>query len=187
MVISAPSGGGKNTVAEVLLKEIGFLRLSRSVTTRPPRMGEKAGRDYVFVTREEFETLKAAGRLVEAAEVHGHLYGTAREFVEEKCAEGVCPLLLIDVQGGMLMKAYDGRTVLIFLMPPNLEELEKRLRGRETDSPEEIKTRLENARKEIEMASKYDYIIANEQLDKTVSEVRRVIQEEWGKALNTNR
>ena len=186
VVISAPSGGGKDTVAATLLKEVEFLKLSRSMTSRPMRTGESRGREYIFTTKEEFETLKAAGRFVETAEVHGHLYGTPKEFIEETCASGLCPLLVIDVQGGMLMKDYDPATVLIFLMPPSMRELEKRLRGRETDPPEEIKTRLENARKEIEMAPKYDYIIVNERLDQTVSDVRQAILEAWSKARNTN-
>ena len=178
VVLSSPSGGGKSTVADGLARKCEFLRRSRSTTTRPPRAGEEAGRDYDFVTEAEFESMKAGGEFVESAYVHGHQYGTPKAFVVKTCRDGFCPLLVIDVQGGLSVKRHDPRTVLVFLMPPSLDELERRLRGRHTESPDALETRLGNARQEIAESAKYDYIVVNEQLDLAIDQVCRVLTRE---------
>ncbi len=175
VILSSPSGGGKTTVADMLIKELPFLRRSRSTTTRPHRTGEQPGRDYEFVSGAEFERRKSLCEFAEWAVVHGYLYGTSKAFVEETCNGGVCPLLVIDVQGGLAMKRYDPHTVLLFLMPHSLAELEGRLRSRETESREALEMRLNNARQEIAAAVNYDYIIVNEQLNLAVNQVCHVL------------
>lgn len=164
-MLSAPSGGGKNTVAAAVLESSRLLVRSRSVTTRPIRAGEQAGRDYEYVSRDAFETMKAGGEFAEWAFVHGHAYGTPKRFLEEACASGKCPLLVIDVQGGMEIKGHDPRAVLFFLMPHSLEEIERRLRERGTESEEQVEIRLRNAREEIRAASNYDYLVLNESVE----------------------
>lgn len=175
MVLSSPSGGGKTTVALALARELPFLKLSRSLTTRAPRGSEQSGRDYDYITDAEFDRIRDAGGFAEWAQVHGHRYGTPAAFVRETCATGDCPLLVIDVEGGKAIKRFDPRTALIFLMPPSLDELKARLRARHTESPADLNIRLNNAAREIAESAKYDYIITNEQLDLAVSQVRRVL------------
>jgi guanylate kinase len=174
-VLSAPSGGGKTTVAHALVRELKFLKLSRSATTRSPRGSESEGREYHYIGKAEFDRIRDAGGFAEWAEVHGHRYGTPASFVRETCAKGEHPLLVIDVQGGLAVKKFDPRSVLIFLMPHSLDELEKRLNERRTDSPGEINIRMDNARREIAESMKYDYIVINEQIDLAISQVRRVL------------
>lgn len=178
VVLSSPSGGGKSTAAAGVLDRLPFVKRSRSLTTRPIRVGEVDGRDYDFVTEAEFERRKAAGAFVETAWVHGHRYGTTLEFVESVCRAGDCPLLVIDVQGGLAMKRYDPRTVLVFLMPPSLTEVEQRLRDRHTESREDLEMRLRNARGEIAESAKYDYIVVNDELALAVEQVCRVLTHE---------
>lgn len=175
IVLSAPSGGGKSTVAGALVASLAYVRRSRSVTTRPPRPGETAGADYEHVTPEAFARMRESAAFAEWAEVHGHAYGTTRAFVDGECAAGRCPLLVIDVQGGLAMKRADARALLLFLMPHSLEVLEARLRERRTESPEALATRLRNARGEIAEAVKYDYIVVNESLDLSCRQAERVI------------
>jgi guanylate kinase len=174
-VLSSPSGGGKTTVALALVRELPFLKLSRSTTTRAPRGDEREGREYDYISDAEFDRIRDAGGFAEWAMVHAHRYGTSASFVRDTCVAGDCPLLVIDVEGGKAIKRFDPRTVLIFLMPPSLEELENRLKARHTESPADLNIRLNNAAREIAESAKYDYIITNEQLDLAVSQVRRVL------------
>ena len=175
VVLSAPSGGGKSTIAARLVAALPFLRRSRSVTTRPPRAGEAAGVDYDFVSPDEFARRRAAGAFAEWAEVHGHAYGTEKAFMDAEGAAGRCPLLVIDVQGGRAIKAYDPGALLLFLMPHSLTELEARLRARSTESAEAVERRLRNARKEIAEAHAYDYIVINDRLDDACEQARGLI------------
>lgn len=164
-MLSAPSGGGKNTIAAALMRICPFLEKSRSVTTRPLRGSEQAGRDYEFVSPAEFDRMEKAGEFAESARVHGHAYGTPKRFLEEACSMGKCPLLVIDVQGGVAIKKHEPAAVLFFLMPHSLEEIERRLRERGTESEEQIGLRLANARQEIRAALDYDYLILNREVD----------------------
>lgn len=177
VVISAPSGGGKSTVIRRLL-ERGDSRFSysTSMTTRPRRENEVDGKDYIFVSEDEFSRRIENGDFVEWAIVHDHYYGTPKESIERMLAEGRTVLLDIDVQGGLELKRhYKDRAFLIFIMPPNLQALEQRLRNRNTESEEEVSRRLAAVPREIEYAAQYDKIVVNENLEETVSRVMELI------------
>lgn len=161
-VISAPSGAGKTTLCKEIVDMFPGLRHSVSYTTRPMRPGEVEGRDYFFVTRQVFEAMVAAGEFAEWAEVHGNCYGTALATLEAARAAGDDLLLDIDCQGAAQLKRGYSQGVYIFILPPSLPELERRLRHRNTDGDEVIVRRLANARGEIEAAAWYDYLIVND-------------------------
>jgi len=177
VVLSSPSGGGKSTVATALIKELPFMVKSRSATTRQPRPGEKDGVDYDFISSGEFHKRLKNMDFVECARVHGNDYGTPRGFIEAECAKGKNPLLVIDVQGALQVRRHAPGSLLVFLMPPSLEELERRLRERGM-AEEEIKLRLGNARGEIAESAKYDYIVLNDRLDHAVAQMREILQKE---------
>ncbi len=174
-VVSAPSGAGKSTILRRVLAGIPAAAFSVSHTTRPPRPGEEHGRDYFFVSQEEFAAMRRSGAFLEAAEVHGNWYGTSRGAVEEMLGRGVDVLLDIDVQGALQVRAAGLVAVFVFIVPPSLAELERRLRGRGTDSDEVIRRRLANAREELLAASRYDHIVVNDDLDRAVAMVQAVI------------
>jgi guanylate kinase len=176
-VISGPSGAGKTTIIDELIKRDALLRASVSATTRQPRGNEVEGEAYRFVSEEEFRKLKK-GKLIEWAEVHGHLYGTPREFVDARLHEGYDVVLNIDVQGGASVKKAFPEAVLVFILTPSLEELERRIRRRATDESIEIDQRLENAWAEIKMAAYYDYVVVNDKLSDTVAALLAIIQSE---------
>jgi guanylate kinase len=179
VVISAPSGGGKTTVIRRLLehREQDFM-YSVSATTRPPRQGEQHGRDYFFLSIEEFRARASEGRFIEWAQVHGNFYGTPKEAVENWIRAGKFVCMDLDVQGGInVKKQYGDRAILIFIKPPSLESLRDRLTERNTDSAAAIRTRLENAAAEMQMARHYDHVVTNYQLDDTVAEVRAIINQ----------
>lgn len=175
-VLSAPSGGGKSTILKRVMAELPGLIFSVSHTTRSPRPGEKDGRDYHFVSRDAFLAIqqRQPSGFLEWAEVHGNLYGTSREEVERHLQAGRDVVLDIDVQGAMqVLKAVD--PVTVFITPPSLGELEHRLRGRGTESEENLALRLDNAKKELSLRDRYDYLIVNDQLPDAVESLRAVI------------
>lgn len=173
-VISGPSGCGKSTLIKELLASLPGLDFSVSHTTRSPRPDEVNGRDYYFVSREEFQKMQAAGALAESALVHGEWYGTSLAEIENK-SKNKDLILDIDVQGARQIKARLAEAILIFVVPPSFSELEKRLRERKTDSPQAITLRLENARQEILQSDFFDYLVINGELGKAVEELRSII------------
>jgi guanylate kinase len=176
VVISGPSGSGKSTLVRRLRARPDLrLAVSVSVTTRRLRPGEEGDRDYRFVTREEFEAIRTD--LLESAEVHGHLYGTPAEPVRTAMAQGLCVLLVIDVQGGFQIREKVSGALLIFVQPPSLDDLEARLRARGTDSEAAIIGRLAEARRELELAKSYDAFVVNDELDRAVGELASILMQ----------
>jgi guanylate kinase len=178
VVVSGPSGVGKSTVVEGLLRRSDKLKLSVSLTTRAPREGEREGEEYRFVSPERFLAARDAGELLEWAEVHGNLYGTPLSFVERTLSEDLNVLLEIDVQGGLTVKDKMPGAVLIFLLPPSQAELERRLRGRATDDEAVIRRRLGNARKELSYYRYYDYLVVNNDIEECTREVLGIAESE---------
>lgn len=174
-MVSGPSGVGKDTVLDVLIADNPTVVKCTTVTTRAPRSGEANGIDYFFVTREEFVRMIDAGEFVEYADVHGNLYGTPVSEVNKLVGQGLNVILKIDVQGAFqVRKNYPG-ALLIFILPPSMEELEKRLRGRNTDNEESILKRLENALGEIQSAEDYDYVVENVRIDDAVHDIEAIL------------
>lgn len=172
-VISAPSGAGKTTLIREILRRISGLSYSISYTTRPPRPGEVDGKDYHFVTEEEFMEMAREGKFVEWARVHGALYGTPKENLYP--GPGTDVLLDIDPQGAKQVKELRPDAVLIFIVPPSMDELERRLRERKKDSEEDIRRRLSNARKELDQVGLYDYIVVNDELENALQYLSSII------------
>lgn len=176
IVISAPSGGGKTTLCARLLRDFPELILSVSTTTRPPRGSERDGEHYFFVARDAFQGMIAGERFAEWAEVHGNFYGTTKDFVEQAFSQGKSLLLDIDVQGAeSLRKAYPERAVTIFIRPPSLEELERRLRGRRTDSEETIRKRVKNAEGEMKHLDRFDHVVVNDEFEHAYLQLRTIV------------
>jgi guanylate kinase len=174
IVLSGPSGSGKSTLVQRLLKRSGLrLEVSVSATTRPPRPGERPGRDYVFLSAPEFEGIRE--QLLESAEVHGHSYGTPAEPVRKALQQGICVILVIDVQGGFQVLEKVPNALLIFVNVPGLDVLEQRLRARGTDDEATIQRRLANARRELEMAKRYDVHLVNDDLERSVDELAEIL------------
>ncbi|MEJ7555408.1 MAG: guanylate kinase [Aquificaceae bacterium] len=173
-VLSAPSGTGKTTVADRLLKSCPKVKRIITTTTRPRREGEVHGVDYIFIDREEFERKIEEGYFLEYANVYGHYYGTPKDQVLKNEEEGIDSLLVIDVQGAKKVKDAYPESVLIFLMPPSIEELRRRLLGRGYGR-ENLEQRLQKAEEEIACARHFDYIVVNEFIDKTVEALHMII------------
>jgi guanylate kinase len=176
VVVSAPSGAGKSTVIARVLRELGGMRFSVSHTTRPPRGDEKEGVDYHFVGRAAFERLRDEGRLLEWAEVHGNLYGTAMTELVRAREEGVDLLLDLDVAGAAQVRQRLPDAVTVFVLPPSYPDLERRLRGRGQDDEATIERRLAAAGRELGAFWHYDYAIVNDDLDACVRELMSIIR-----------
>ena len=178
VVISAPSGGGKGTILKELFAKDDNLVLSVSATTRSPRPGEEHGKQYYFLQKEEFEELISQGKMLEYAQYVGNYYGTPREPVEQWMAQGKDVVLEIEVQGGAQIKKRMPGCVSIFILPPSMEVLEKRLRDRGTEEDATVRKRLEKAREEIPHAKDYDYVVFNDRLEDAVEDLRAILRAE---------
>jgi guanylate kinase len=177
-ILSAPSGAGKTTISRRAVAEIPGLEMSVSATTRAARAGERPDVDYHFLTKEDFERKRDAGEFAEWARVHDHFYGTPRAPIESALASGRDMLLDIDVQGARQMKERYPESVAVFVLPPSVEELERRLRGRGTDPDEVIRRRLERAKEEMKEAPAYDHQIVNQDVGESVSRFAEVVAAE---------
>jgi guanylate kinase len=181
-IISAPSGCGKTTLAKKLLGDKLGIVHSVSFTTRVPRPGEVNGIDYQFVPKNTFEKMVSCGDFLEYEENFGQFYGTPRKAVEKVLKKGGSVLLSIDVKGAMRVKReYPGESVLIFILPPSIRDLKKRLHGRKSDRVEDIARRLNLARKEMSYRDKYDYRIINDRLDAAYRKLKKIIINEQGR------
>ena len=174
-IVSAASGTGKTTLVERLVRAVPNLKMSRSYTSRPARAGEHAGIDYNFITRERFEQMVQAGEFLEWADVFGNYYGTASAETDACLARGEDVVLVIDVQGARQVRTRGIETVGIFVLPPSAQILEQRLRGRSKDSEEQIRRRLEVARREVAEYAQYEYVVINDEVDAAVDRLRGIV------------
>ena len=175
IIVSGPSGSGKSTVTKIVKDKLN-IPLSISATTRNPRDGEINGKDYFFLSKEEFKNKIANDEFYEYAEVHGNYYGTLKKTVEDNLNRGLNVILEIDVQGALIAKEKKKDAILVFFRTKDMEVLEKRLRDRKTDSEEVIQTRLKNAETELKYENKYNYTIINENLDDSIQELIDIIE-----------
>ena len=175
LVIAAPSGAGKTTLVQAITRNNPDLRFSISYTTRPQRRNEAHGVDYLFVDKDTFESLREEGELLESATVFDNLYGTSRKQVEEHLQAGHHVILEIDWQGARQVRESMPGCITIFVLPPSLEELERRLRDRRTDSQEVIERRLRDAVSDMSHWDEFDYVIINDDLDDAVADVEAVL------------
>lgn len=178
IIVSAPSGSGKTTVVGKLLGELTGIKRSISYTTRAPREGESAGDDYVFISKEDFMKKAEAGDFAEWEETFDNFYGTPKAQFTEAVEKGEDIILSIDVKGARTIKKSFPESVSIFIMPPSEEELVARLRNRKTDKESQVALRLKESAKEIEAADEYDYLIVNDDLGKSVEELKSIIETE---------
>ena len=175
IVVSGASGTGKGTVCKKLLDALPEVAYSISATTRAPRPGEVDGKEYYFLSRDEFEAWIADGKFLEYAEVYGNFYGTPLNKIEERVNRGEDILLEIDVQGALNVKRKCPEGVYIFLLPPSLEELKSRIEGRGTETPESLSRRLANAVAEIKIGLQYDYAVVNDSVDNAVEQIQAIL------------
>jgi len=175
VVISGPSGAGKGTIVKELLKDDKYV-FSISATTRKPRAGEEDGREYFFTTKDEFQTLITEDNLLEYAEYVGNFYGTPRKYIEHQISQGKIILLDIEVVGALQVKEKLPDAVLIFLAPPSMEELRRRLEGRNTEATDVIESRIKRAQEEMDLVHKYDYIVTNDTVLLTVQQINEIVR-----------
>lgn len=174
-VVSAPSGAGKTSIT-AQLRQQGLVKVSISHTTRQPRGAEKNGEAYFFVSEEAFLAMRAAGRFLEWAEVYGHYYGTSADWVEQQVAAGATVLLEIDCQGALQVQRLRPQAVLIFIAPPDMQTLRRRLEGRRQDDAATVERRLAAAEQELRLQKRFDYVIINDALEDAVRQVAEVIR-----------
>jgi guanylate kinase len=174
-IISGPSGAGKGTLVRAIQRIVSDTWVSVSMTTRAPRPGEVEGQHYFFISDAEFSDLAENGGLLEWAEVHGNRYGTPRAAVETRVAEGRQVILEIDPQGAFQVKTLVPQSVLVFIMPPSWDELQRRLVGRGSETESQVETRMETARRELELVGEYDNVVLNEDVSRAAAELAAII------------
>jgi guanylate kinase len=175
IVLSGPSGAGKGTICSAYLKRNPEAELSISVTTRKPRVGEKEGVNYYFTDIESFEKMIKENKFLEYAKVYGNYYGTPREYVEEKLAAGFDVLLEIDIQGALQVKEKFPEGVFIFIIPPSMEELKRRIVKRGTENAEAIFTRFQSAYRELNYICQYNYVVVNDRVEEAVRKIEAIV------------
>lgn len=178
IVVSGASGTGKGTVCKKILADMPEITYSISATTRKPRAGEVDGREYYFLTRDEFQTWIGEEKFLEYAEVYGNFYGTPLNKIEERLNHGEDIILEIDVQGALNVKRKCPEGVYIFLLPPSLEELKRRIEGRGTETPESLTRRLNAAVAEIKIGLQYDYAVVNDSVDNAAAQIKAILTAE---------
>ncbi len=176
VIISGPSGAGKGTLVDRLVARVPGVCVSVSATTRRPRPGEVDGADYHFLSVAEFDRRIARGDFLEWAEVHGNRYGTLRSSVEEQIAQGCIVVLEIDPQGARQVKELIPEAVLIFIVAPSIEELERRIRRRGTETDEQVRIRLETAMREMQLVETYDYVVQNDDMRRASGELVAIVR-----------
>lgn len=178
IIVSAPSGCGKTTLCQRLVSRLPRIMRAVALTTRPPRSGEKNGRDYLFVSSEEFERQKRKGNLVECSRNFGYMYGTPKKVTLSALAAGIDVVLPIDVKGAMKVKKTHPDAALIFVLPPSLADLKNRLKKRKTDSGREIARRIDVAKRELTYLSRYDYAVINDNLKRAADKLEAIVTAE---------
>ena len=174
-VVAAPSGAGKSSLVKALLELDSRVQPSVSHTTRAPRGQEKHGREYFFVSQQEFDAMVTANAFVEWATVHGHRYGTSKKAIEERMAQGADVILEIDFQGAVQIKEIFANAVCIFILPPSWDELRSRLDRRGEDSPNVIDMRMANAQIEVAQVAQFDFVIINEMFDRALFDLKAIV------------
>ena len=183
-VFSAPSGAGKTTILKQVIKDYPNIVFSVSATTRKKRVDEVDGREYFFLTEEEFKQRIDNNEFIEWEKFYDYYYGTLKSFVNENLKKGKYVLLEVDVIGALNIKKIYPESVLVFIAPPSFEELISRLKNRKTESEEDLKKRIERAKMELSLKDKFDYFVVNNQLETAISEVKRIIEINYKENIN---